>query len=441
MLFNSIKQPEIHNQWSSALSKRWSKPVSVRAFKPALDRGLAGEWVDNLLSELYPALHNRSKTPTRQALQCALLNLCLADECNRATGQMTGFLCQTTSQSFKTPKRYAVNDFALPKLALVLKDLVKHGYISYAEGFKSKGYDKGLATLFYPTEGFRQRLRGLNSTELKLVWFTEDIELIYLKDDSSCLIDYMDNQVTLDIRQNIKTTNQIRLASCWSYLPVDMKATLRESQLGSESIVFSEQYQPINPRDLICKRVFKGSMSAGGRFYANVQRLTKVERQTIQVDNQPTVEIDIKSLHPRILYNLKGLEAPADCYAITGLSRDIVKKVILVMLNADSEKATWLALRDKHEIPVTESKAAIEILKEVHQPIAEFFCHSSWKLLQYEDSCLTESILLTAMRESIPILPIHDSYITITRYGFRLMDIIDQCYRDRYGFGCVVAFD
>lgn len=435
MLYTSIIKPEINQQWSSTLSKRWGKPVTVRAFKPALDRGLAGEGVDNLLSELYPTLHNRSKTPTKQALQCALLNLCLADEYYSDTGQMTGFLCRTTSQSFKSPKRYAVNNFSFPKLAAVLKDLAKHGFISYSEGFKSKGHDTGLATLFYPTEGFRMRLKALNSTELKLIWFTDDIELIYLRSDSKQLIDYMDNQTTLDIRQNIKATNQLRLEAHWSYI----KAPPEDAQQAPDSIVLSKLYTTIHPRDLICKRVFKGSLTAGGRFYANAQLLTPAERKTIRIDNQPTVELDIKSLSPRILYNLKGLEAPTDCYAIPEQPREVVKKALLVMLNSDSEKATCLSLRHKHQIPIAQSRAVIAKLKEIHQPIAEHFFKSSWKELQYEDSCLTESILLAAMRESIPVLPIHDSYITITKYQQILTDIINQCYRQRYGFDCVIS--
>jgi len=435
MLYTSIMKPEINKSWSSTLSKRWNKSVTVRTFKPALDRGLADEWVDNLLNELYPTLHNRSKTPTKQALQCALLNLCLADECYSDTGQMTGFLCRTTSQSFKTPKRYAVNNFSLPTLASVLKDLAKHGFISYAEGFKSKGYDTGLATLFYPTEGFRQHLKALNSTELKLIWFTDDIELIYLRSDSKQLIDYMDNQTTLDIRQNIKATNQLRLEAHWTYI----KAPPEDAQQAPDSVVLSKHYTTIYPRDLICKRVFKGSLTAGGRFYANAQLLTKDERKTIRIDNQPTVELDIKSLSPRILYNLKGLEAPTDCYAIPEQPREVVKKALLVMLNSDSEKATCLSLRHKHQIPIAQSRAVIAKLKEIHQPIAEHFFKSSWKELQYEDSCLTESILLAAMRESIPVLPIHDSYITITKYQQRLTDIINQCYRQRYGFDCVIS--
>ena len=435
MLYTSIIKPEINQQWSSTLSKRCGKPVSVRDFKPALDRGLAGEWVDNLLNEIYPILHNRSKTPTRQALQCALLNLYLADDCYRDTGQMTGFRCRITTQSFKSPKRYAVNSFSFPKFAEVLKVLAQYGFTSYEEGFKSKGHDKGLATVFYPTERFRQHLKALNSTELKLIWFTDDIELIYLRSDSKQLIDYMDNQTTLDIRQNIKATNQLRLEANWTYI----KAPPEDAQQAPDSIVLSKHYTTIHPRDLICKRVFKGSLTAGGRFYANAQRLTPAERKTIRIDNQPTVELDIKSLSPRILYNLKGLEAPTDCYAIPEQPREVVKKALLVMLNSDSEKETCLSLWDKHQIPMAQSRAVIAKLKEIHQPIAEHFFKSSWKELQYEDSCLTESILLAAMRESIPVLPIHDSYITITKYQQRLTDIINQCYRQRYGFDCVIS--
>lgn len=435
MLYTSIIKPEINQQWSSTLSKRCGKPVSVRDFKPALDRGLAGEWVDNLLNEIYPILHNRSKTPTRQALQCALLNLYLADDCYRDTGQMTGFRCRITTQSFKTPTRYAVNSFSFPKFAEVLKDLAQYGFTSYEEGFKSKGHDKGLATVFYPTERFRQHLKALNSTELKLIWFTDDIELIYLRSDSKQLIDYMDNQTTLDIRQNIKATNQLRLEAHWTCI----KAPPEDTQQAPDSIVLSKHYTTIHPRDLICKRVFKGSLTAGGRFYANAQRLTPAERKTIRIDNQPTVELDIKSLSPRILYNLKGLEAPTDCYAIPEQPREVVKKALLVMLNSDSEKATRLSLWDKHQIPIAQSRAVIAKLKEIHQPIAEHFFKSSWKELQYEDSCLTESILLAAMRESIPVLPIHDSYITITKYQQKLTDIINQCYRQRYGFDCVIS--
>lgn len=390
-------------------------------------------------SKIIPALtHHQTQDPLL-SFYLETLNR-IATDYPQTGERVTGFLCQTTSQCRSIPKRYSLNDFSIPTLAKVLKSLALEGLLVHHKGFKGKWYATGLASLFVPTEAFRRLIESHDQGQLRVIWFKDDIEVIYLKDDDAELMDYTDNQIIRSIRETITNTNRLRINHQWTYIPIDKPATELMRQREPEIIVFSNEYKQIHSRDLICKRVFNGSFNHGGRFYANAQQLSKAERATIQIDNQPCIEIDIKSLHPRILYNLNKMEAPDDCYIVDGHLRDHAKQAMLIMLNAKSFETSVRALRDKTKRPSEECRDLIEKLLAIHRPIAKYFFNESWKLLQSEDSSLTERIMLKAVALNVPILPVHDSYITSTKHGLWLADTIKQCYYEKYGYRCVLSY-
>jgi len=457
-----ITKSEVNRQWSATLSKRLGYTTEIRTLNLVKACGLGGEPVKTIINQLYPSLANRSLKARTQAVQSILLNLLRASIETERTGQLTGFLhlrttavrngkeqkptcdkAATSNESVSVSEisktsvnRYAVNIFSSTTLTKVLDDMASYGLVACHKGFRGEGREHGLASLWLPTEAFVALAKSWCSKDLNTIWFKAEIELVELKDQSNDLISYLDNNQTLNIRQAVRNTNEIRLAHEWHYLP---ETTRRTHQNTLQDLFLTQEYQSIAPQELICQRKFKHDFSTGGRFYAPYQQLTKAERATITIDGKPTVELDIKSAQPRILYNLRGLESPVDCYQIDGIPRETVKQMMLVALNAKDKEEAVRSLCVDLKIKRNDVLAYLDKLIQLHAPIADSFFSSAWRIVQYQDGELTNDILIAALAQGIAVLPVHDSYIVDATKREQMLSIIKTAYRHRFDFECVVT--
>jgi hypothetical protein len=434
-----MKQPitksEINYQWSKTFTNRLGTPTEVRTIKLTRACGLNGEPVMTIIKQLYPVLPNKSVKAKTQAVQAILLNLvCACIESDR-TGQLTGFLHSRTTASYKLPKRYAVNSFSNKTMTSVLDDMAAKGLVDCYKGFKGIDHYQGLASFWCPTDAFRKLLGAWQSEALTVIWFNAEIELVELKDLTEKLIDYTDNINTFAIRQAVSSTNDLRLQHVWQYQPQIERKT-HHNEITDRLI--TKGYITLAPQELICQRKFKGDFSTGGRFYAPFQQLTKNERATITIDGRPTIELDIKSAQPRILYNMRGLASPVDCYQIDGISRDVAKQLMLVALNAKTREEAVRALCIDLSISRSEVLDYLGKLTEFHKPISDSFYSSAWRIVQYQDGELTNDILNAALRKGIAVLPVHDSYIVDVQHRLEIYDVIQTAYKARFGYYCVI---
>lgn len=434
-----MKQPitksEINYQWSKTFTNRLGTPTEVRTIKLTKACGLDGEPVRTIIKQLYPALPNKSVKAKTQAVQAILLNLvCACIESDR-TGQLTGFLHSRTTASYKLPKRYAVNSFSNKTMTNVLDDMASKGLVDCHKGFKGIDHYQGLASFWCPTDAFRKLLGAWRSEALTVIWFNAEIELVELKDLTEKLIDYTDNVNTFAIRQSVSSTNDLRLQHVWQYRPQIERKTKHNAITDR---LITKGYITLAPQELICQRKFKEDFSTGGRFYAPFQQLTKDERATITIDGKPTIELDIKSAQPRMLYNMRGLESPLDCYKIDGIPRDTVKQLMLVALNAKEKEQAVRSLCIELKLERKQVLGYIDQLLEFHAPIADSFFSSAWRVVQYQDGELTNEILKAALVKGIAVLPVHDSYIVDSDKRAQMLTIIKTAYSNRFGFDCVV---
>lgn len=89
-------------------------------------------------------------------------------------------------------------------------------------------------------------------------------------------------------------------------------------------------------------RVMNGAMDQGGRLYGGQhETMPKECRKHIQIDGEPTVELDYSALHPNLLLWLTESPECADPYSRiaeeAGLSREAVKALMLRLVNANTE--------------------------------------------------------------------------------------------------------
>ena len=74
-------------------------------------------------------------------------------------------------------------------------------------------------------------------------------------------------------------------------------------------------------------------------------------------------------------------------------------------------------------------KSCIEKFKECHGSIAPFLNTGLGRELQYRDSLVTNIILSTMVKEGIPCLPVHDSYIVPIKYEDFLRETMMESYQ------------
>ena len=74
-----------------------------------------------------------------------------------------------------------------------------------------------------------------------------------------------------------------------------------------------------------------------------------------------------------------------------------------------------------------------EILK-AHKPIKDYFFKGLGNRLQFEDSCIAESVMLQFAHSDAPALPIHDSFIMHHGYGDKggLEEVMRRAYFERF---------
>jgi len=188
-------------------------------------------------------------------------------------------------------------------------------------------------------------------------------------------------------------------------------------------------------------RVFNNSSFAcGGRFFGayHLSLLKEIRKNCILLNGNSTVELDFSALHIRMLYHMEGIPYKDDPYSILcekEEDRKLYKLVQLVAINSSDEKNAIMAIRNefrKNGFAYDLSNSSIEKLinkfKVVHKPICKYLNSGIGLKLQNLDSKITENILIDLMKEDIPTLPVHDSYIVEEQYKGKLAEKMSEKY-------------
>lgn len=434
MKYLDIPTPRLqrNRKWEASLRKSDVTSLNtgreIWSFTPDYRLGLDGESVSELFVTLGLGSSNRARKSNRQALSSALLALSQSAMISTAD-HLGAFLHARRTASSTVPDRYVVSDYKPRTFTGVLDSLAEIGFVRWEKGFKGEGAMRGLATLCIAESPF---LEWLSSTgELSVVAHRADKEVLILRGGDKSLQDYQEDDETRQMRTSLELTNTLRQEQVWSYVPLET----------DDMFVLDDKRRVLHPESLSCSRIFSQSFRSGGRFYCQAQGLRKGERPTLTVNGQPTVELDYKSLHPRMLYNSEKHEAPYDCYSLPGFERDAVKLVSLLCINCESPEQAQRAYMRHRGVSATEASSVIAAYVEANQPIHHRFFKSGWKRLQYMDSQLVQRVLDAAYAKRIPVLPVHDSFIVATEHGFWLKEAVESAYRAHFGFGAVIDWE
>jgi hypothetical protein len=190
-------------------------------------------------------------------------------------------------------------------------------------------------------------------------------------------------------------------------------------------------------------RVFNESLKRNGIAYGGFwMPLSKEQRlEYLYIDDEPCVEIDLKSAVLQIAYALVGQINDSDFYdipSLTALGRDTVKKYTLMYLNGGKEafsrslpKRVYQLLCDDGDTSNDRALSKlITLIKEHHKKISYFFNPTKSGELTYILGDIIVSTVLRLAREGIVALPVTDAiYVkeSVQDYAQRMLQ---QCFRN-----------
>jgi hypothetical protein len=143
-----------------------------------------------------------------------------------------------------------------------------------------------------------------------------------------------------------------------------------------------------------------------------------------------------------LLYGLQEIKPPlGDHYEVEHLlldfstkeQRKIVKGVVLNTINDDNPESAYKAFRQQQETGSREKslkdkqlELLLEAFKKKHPKIQEFLCSDKGVELMHMDGRITAKVIEHFTNKNIPILSVHDSYITQNQYSGELRKVMNE---------------
>ncbi len=289
------------------------------------------------------------------------------------------------------------------------------------------------------------------------------------KDKEYKIVNYEDHRILKDWVQNLVFINQNNLHHSYSIiqmlgakrgivrkrLSISRENNPQNLRIGNASIAKTgirglprmtlnnndnhyQQDVELNKKEFQFNRIFNHNFAYNGRFYASFQNLRREERATLKIDNEPTVELDYKSLHPTMLYHQRNLTPPDDMYGeLSDIPRDSYKIVVLVVLNADSRNSAVWSLNKKildGDIFLSGIKTnhIVDKIAEHHEPIKKYFFTGRGRNLMNRDSRIANEIMLHFAKLDKPCLSVHDSFIVKEQDEDELRTVMNDIYRKHF---------
>ena len=328
-----------------------------------------------------------------------------------------GFLYRT-SEAGSPIARYESRSFSVKAREPAIRHLKEHGYIEHCKGgsfARPDGEMAYLKTLLIPTSKLIDACRDIQNEPFEVcIDKSEELVRLYAAKVSSKgkapLMNYEDNELTINSRNILKARNAINKQHCWAYHNED----------NCQIIIPTD--------DLMMLRQFKeGSFEVYGRVHSNAQQINSHYRKSLTISGATTAELDFSAMQPTIAYAELQVTPPADLYAIKGFSRWQTKTALLIALNCRSkaqaaatllkdkkiqdEKQPWQKCKRKVVTDIAQAHELLRQLEELHQPIKRYFYSQAWKSLTFIESSIMMSIIERLNALKIPAITIHDSVI------------------------------
>ena len=439
---------------------RWnSEPLDVHTWSDHPEiKALCDQLYDEArLSVLEPKGNRKPKRTVNESLRVLILDLYV--KWLKDSSISIGF--SKSMKDYKVGSRY--NGLFIPRKIIEVEELlVDAGYVEELPHFNSPDRTaRSYTTRIRHTE----TLRGLFD---KLTIDLHDIdthaneECIILHDryvddpddDTNKKIEYNDKDLSPDelalvntIRGQLQAYNKLlkhTFIDIPNYTSSTFTRTIKNGQYAGR-----KQSVSLGPDNKFVTRVFNGGLTGnwqlGGRFYRGWwQQIDKEDRSKIYINDKPTLEVDFKAFHPNLLSNELGVKLSGDPYDLGKLvlpevittkeeQRTYVKLLVLMGINADSDKKAYQAFRnsdrkDKLGQSLTDIQlgALLDAFIDKHPQFKGVLNTGQALRLMNIDSQIANMVLDHFTNKNILVLCIHDSFIIQYDKEPELRRILDQ---------------
>lgn len=378
--------------------------------------------------------HSLSAEKRKANLLCTVANLLLLQRTNIGKEVRQPISLRVTSDIYLTE---------------AIKFLRREAYINFLPGY-SYGKGHSVTSKIYPTIKFDTAFPPFSDEyEANLHITFPDSELIRInRDGSRGTLSNNNRRLTEGIKNKLIKINRVNLSH---------KIVIRKNNV---------EYPCCTK---LCA-VFNENINRGGRLYAtglSYQNDLRENRDSIFIDDEPTIELDYSGLHPRMLYAEKGIQVENDLYDLTDVFaefaldpelRMLSKLALMILINSKDDKTIPGTLA--HEVWNRHSslrhhlskqygtskegagiyKRVVEAVIENHFEISEYFNSDAGARLQKKDGKMALWICYAFAEKGIPILPVHDSFVVAQKYRHLLREKMIESYaKFNFEFTCPIS--
>ena len=322
------------------------------------------------MSSLEPKGNRKAKRTVKESLRVLTLDLYV--KWLKDPSISIGF--SKSMKDYKVGSRY--NGLFIPRKIIEVEELlVDAGYVEELLCFNSPDRTaRSYTTRIRHTERLRDLFAEL-TIDLHDIDTHANEECIILhdkyvddpEDDKNRKIEYNDGDLSADelalvntLREQLTAYNKLlkhTFIDIPSYKSSTFTRTIKNGRYSGLKQIIS-----LGPDNKFVIRVFNGGLAGkwqrGGRFYCGWwQQIDKEDRCKIYINDQPTLEVDFKAFHPNLLSNELGVRLADDPYDLgelilrdvvttTEQQRAYVKLLVLMGINADSDKKAYQAFRN-----------------------------------------------------------------------------------------------
>ena len=350
------------------------------------------------------------------------------------------------NNSYGIPFRYNRQRIEVHPLAKVVEGLLAHGYIIKQRGYFDKDLEEGKCTRIQATLELINLLEKEYSFDIDMIGRHPDEEVIFLKNEDKKLVNYDSDRSTDKMRAFLNQYNEFIQKT---YIDIDYMGYAYKRTLSYKQMVFVDKFPTHLHFDMTkkkMKRVFNNdSFKEGGRFYGGFwTEMPSKLRLRLIINCQKVVECDYSGIHIMLLYNEVGIDyalKKEDPYEIPGYPkseqhRNLFKKLLLSAINAKTKDLARKALQEDINYNPTDFPdetpdllKVIDDFREHHEPIKNYLCTGEGLRLMYKDSQIAELVMKAMMIKSIPVLPVHDSFICPKQHAEELINIMTRAYK------------
>jgi len=430
-------QIEIQSAWHLQQHIYESRPIDVHRWS---DHPEAKGFIDQLWNDFTSQFPDYLSHPEKSGPKAKASN-----KKNFKVLLLDLYICWTESPTqwlgvSMSPKAYeSVNSrynalFISTVIIKMIKDMRDLGWIDFRDGIRNpngRGYvsriraSEQLSKQFVLTT-LKPKYCPIHPDKEVIILTLKDPELVDNKLKKAPRIQYEDTPETIQMRNELRAYNNLLTKTEIDIGPNTPDYIDQEAKNGTIKRI------KINDARKRVERVFsRGSFEYHGRFYGGFwQRLNEENRKLIHIDGKPTVEVDFKALHVKLLYALMNqfsvyehdpyvIEWPESLTHIPESSRrGIVKSLILFGINAKSLRSAYRTFRRDAKNGSPEKRLTDKQLQLIidsflrYHPFMEHCLGADMGIcLMNYDGKITAEIMHLLTKLNVPVLSIHDSYI------------------------------